>query len=51
MMLLAYFHGEGILFSFLIHGFFGLLGGAVLLYGLVRYKSLVGVAMATGYVA
>lgn len=51
MMLLAYFHGEGILFSFLIHGFFGLLGGAVLLYGLVRYRSLVGLAMAIGYVA
>lgn len=50
-MLLAYFHGEGILFSVLIHGFFGLLGGAMLLYGLVRYKSLVGAAMTIGYVA
>src|ERR1700675_2940113 len=50
-MLLAYFHGEGILFSFLIHVFFGLLGGAVLLFGLVRYKSLLGAMMAVGYVA
>jgi hypothetical protein len=51
MILLAYFHGEGILFSFVIHVFFALLGGAVLLYGLVRYKSLVGAAVAIGYVA
>ena len=50
MILLAYFHGEGILFSFVIHVFFGLLGGVVLLYGLVRYKSLVGAAVAIGYV-
>ncbi len=50
MMLLAYFHGEGILFSSLIQVFFGLLGGAVLLYGLVRYKSLLGVVMAVAYV-
>lgn len=51
MMLLAYFHGEGVLFGFLIQVFFGLLGGAVLLYGLVRYRSLLGVEMAVGYVA
>src|SRR6266567_1425211 len=51
MMLLAYFHGEGILFSFLIHVFFGLLGGAALLFGLARYKSLLGVVLAVGYVA
>jgi hypothetical protein len=50
MILLAYFHGEGILFSFLIHVFFGLIGAAALLYGLVRYKSLVGVAMAIVYI-
>ena len=51
MMLLAYFHGEGILFSFLIHVFFALLGGAALLYGFVRYKSSVGIVLAVGYVA
>lgn len=51
MMLLAYFHGEGILFSFLIQVFLGLLGGAVLLFGLVKYKSLIGSAIAVGYVA
>src|SRR4026207_1096968 len=51
MILLAYFHGEGILFSFLIHVFFGVLGGATLLYGLVKYKSLVGVTVAIVYVS
>ena len=50
MMMLAYFHGEGILFSFLIHGFFGLLGGAALLYGLVKFRSLPGVTIAVCYV-
>ena len=49
-MLLAYLHGEGILFSFLIHCFLVLLGGGVLLYGLVKYKSLPGAAVATGYI-
>jgi hypothetical protein len=51
MILLAYFHGEGILFSFLIHVFFGVLGGSALLYGLVKYKSLVGATIAIVYVA
>ena len=51
MILLAYFHGEAILFRFLIHVFFGVLAGAALLYGLVKYKSLVGVTMAFVYVA
>ena len=49
MTLLAYFHGEGILFSFLIQVFFGLLGGGVLLYGVVKYKSLLGVMIAVAY--
>lgn len=51
MILLTYFHGEGILFSFLTHLFFGVLGGAALLYGLVKYKSLVGVTVAFVYIA
>ena len=51
MILLAFFHGEGILFSFLIHVFFGVLGGAALLYGLVKYQSLVGATMAIVYIA
>lgn len=51
MMLLAYLHGEGILFSFLIQVFFGVAGGAMLLYGLVRFKSSRGVAIAVGYIA
>ena len=50
MILLAYFHGEGILFSFLIHVLFGLIGAAALIYGLVRYTSLVGVVMAIVYI-
>ncbi len=50
-MPLAYFHGEGMLFSFLIHSFFVLIGGAVLLHGLKKYKSRPGVVVAAGYVA
>lgn len=50
MMFLAYFHGEGILFSLLIQVFFGVLGVAVLSYGLVKYKSLLGAVIAIGYV-
>jgi hypothetical protein len=50
-MLLAYFHGEGVLFSFLIHVFFGVVGSAVLIYGLVKFRSLVGVTIAVCYVA
>ena len=49
MMLLVYFHGEGVLFSFFIQVFLGVLGGAVLLYGLVKFRSLLGVAVAVGY--
>ena len=48
-MQLAYLHGEGILFSFLIHSFFALLGGAALLYGLARRPTLLGAAVAFGY--
>lgn len=51
MILLTYFHGEGILFSFLTHVFFGVLGGAALLFGLVKSKSLLGVTVAFAYVA
>ena len=51
MILLAYFHGEGILFSFLIDVFFGVLAGGALLYGLVKYKSLAGATVAFVYVA
>ena len=49
-MQLAYLHGEGILFSFLIHCFFVLLTAAVLLYGVVKYKSSLGTLIAAGYV-
>jgi hypothetical protein len=48
---LAFFHGERILFSSLIHSFFVLIGVAVLIYGLKKYKSRLGVLVATGYVA
>ena len=47
-MQLAYLHGEGILFSFLIHCFFALVGGAALLYGLARHPSPPGAAVAVG---
>jgi len=50
-MTLAYFHGEGVLFGFLVHVFFALLGGGVLLYGLAKYKSWAGVVAAAGYAA
>ena len=50
MILLGYVHGEGILFSFLIHVFFALIGAAALIYGVVRYKSLAGVAVAILYI-
>jgi hypothetical protein len=49
-MCLAYFHGEGILFSFLIHGFFVFVGSAALIFGLLKYKSKVGAYVAIGYV-
>ena len=49
-MPLAFLHGEGVLFSFLIHCLFALLGGAVLLYGLARRPSLPAAAVAIGYV-
>ena len=51
MILLTFFHGEGILFSFLAHVFFAALGSVALLYGLVKYKSLAGVTVAFIYVA
>ena len=48
-MTLAYLHGEGILFSFLAHAFFALLGSGALLYGLVKYNSRAGTVAAAGY--
>ena len=50
MVLFAYLHGEGILFSFVIHCFFALIGGAVLVYGFARHPSQPGAAAAVGYV-
>lgn len=49
-MYLAYFHGEGILFSFLIQCFFMLLGSAALLFGLLKYRSKPGAYVAIGYI-
>jgi hypothetical protein len=51
MMLLAFFHGEGILFSFLIQSFLAGLGIAGLSYGLAKFKSWPGVTIAVGYAA
>lgn len=49
-MLLNYFHGEGIVFGFLTHAFFAVAGAAALLFGLLKYKSLIGAAIAIVYV-
>ena len=49
MMLIVYFHGEGILFSFMIQVFLGVVASALLSYGIVKFKSLVGVMIALGY--
>ena len=48
-MYLAYFHGERILFSFLIHGFLVVLSSVALLYGLLKYKSKFGALVVLGY--
>ena len=48
-MTLAYLHGEGILFSFLAHIFFAVVGGGALLYGAVKYRSWAGTVAAAGY--
>lgn len=50
-MLFNYFHGEGILFSFLTHAFFAIAGAVALLFGLLKYKSLNGAITALVYVA
>ena len=50
-MLLNYFHGEGIVFSFLIQAFFFFAGAVALLFGLLKYKSLIGAATAIVYLA
>ena len=49
-MALAYLHGEGILFSSVIHAFFGLGGGVLLLFGILKFRSAVGAAIALAYV-
>jgi ABC-type sugar transport system permease subunit len=49
MALIVYFHGEGVLFSFMIQVFLGVVAGALLSYGIVKFKSLVGVMIAVGY--
>ena len=50
-MALAYLHGEGVVFSSLIHLFLALLGGGALLYGLAKHTSLPGAMASAGYVA
>ena len=49
-MYLAYLHGEGVVFSSLIYGFFLLLGGFALKFGLSKYGSKVGAYVAIGYI-
>ena len=50
-MPLGYLHGEGIVFSTLIHGFAGLLGGAVLLFAIYKFRSVVASAVALAYLS
>lgn len=50
-MSVAYFHGEGILFSGLVHGLFFLSVGAALLFGLLKYSSKPGAYIAIAYIA
>ena len=48
-MLFLAFHGEGILYSFLAHLFFGGVAVASLIYGLLRRRSKLGVLFASIY--
>lgn len=48
-MYFGFFHGEGILFSSLIHGFALLVGGGALIFGLLKYKSKTGVYVVMAY--
>ncbi|HEX8176520.1 MAG TPA: hypothetical protein VF543_15625 [Pyrinomonadaceae bacterium] len=48
---IAYLHGEGILFSFLIHAFFFLLTSGALFFGLLKFGSKLGAYIAIGYIA
>ena len=49
-MALVFFHGEGILFSTLIHTFFGLIAGAALLFGVLKFRSAAGILIALAYI-
>lgn len=49
-MYFAYFHGEGILPSALIHGFMLLIGSYALIFGLRKYKSKIGAYVVMAYV-
>lgn len=49
-MYFAFFHGEGIFFSFLIHGFVFLVGIGLLMFGLRKFKSKIGEYFVMAYV-
>jgi hypothetical protein len=51
MTQLLFFHGEAIVFGFLIQCFLALLGGVALVYGVVKYPSMPAVVIALGYFA
>lgn len=46
---LAFFHGEGPFFSFIIHGFFTIISSALLIYGLRRFRSVLAFLVALAY--
>jgi hypothetical protein len=48
-MYFAFFHGEGIFFSFLIHSFVFLVGIGVLIFGLRKFKSKIGEYVVMAY--
>jgi hypothetical protein len=50
MQLALLLHGEGIIISFLAHLFISGVGVALFVYGLLKYKSLLGAAVAIVYV-
>jgi hypothetical protein len=49
-MYFAFFHGEGIVYSFLIHGFVFLVGIRALIFGLRKFKSKIGEYVVMAYV-
>lgn len=49
LMYFAYLHGEGILFGILFAGFAIIIALSFFLYGVLRYRSVIGLKTAVGY--